>query len=135
MVEFSITKVEYEGWHEHNFNIEYKAVEKSKYTVVARLKFESQSEEGDVIMRMSNDSDPYFKNFSRIRVFPLANDIGHLDQDHHEEGILVKPNEKVFGSKDYFRFNHKPHERYLVNTCNPRSLLTSWASITSVKVP
>lgn len=65
-------------------------------------------------MRMSNDSDPYFKNFSRIRVYLLPNEIGKQDQETYEEGIMIKSNEKVFSSKDYYRFNHNPHERYLV---------------------
>lgn len=71
---------------------------------------------------MTNDSDPYFKNFSRIRVYKLPQTVGQLEKESHDEGILVKSNEMVFAGKDYYRLNFAAHERYLV-TC---SLSSSW---------
>jgi hypothetical protein len=119
LVLFGLTSVEYEGWHEQNFNIEYKPIEKHKYTVVARLKFDSQYESGDSILRLFNDSDPYFKNFCRIRIYKLPATLGQLEKDNFEEGVLVKSNEIVFAAKEYFRFNYGPQERYLVSCPNP----------------
>lgn len=69
---------------------------------------------GETIARLTNDADPYFKNFSRIRVYKLPGTPGKLEKEDYEEGVLIKSNEVVMAGKEYHRFTHGPNERYLV---------------------
>ena len=108
--------MEYERWTEHNFPIEYKAIEKHKYTLIAKLRVEGISSGQDIIVRTYSETDMYFKNYTRIRVIRLPANAGSLEKETYDEGVYLNSQEQVFAGREYHRFHHKAGERYLVDS-------------------
>jgi hypothetical protein len=81
--------------------------------VIAKLKIEGQSSGQDIIVRIANDNDRYFKNYTRIRVIKLPSTPGTLAKEIYDEGVYMNKNEMTLAGKEYHRFHHKAGERYL----------------------
>ena len=113
-----MTLVDYERWQESQFSIEYKPIERNKLTIVAKLRLEGETSGQDVIVRLFNEADKYFRNFVKVRLCRLPQETGMTPVGQYEEGVYLNTSDQTLSTREYQRFYHKAGERYMVGDCD-----------------
>lgn len=107
--------VDYERWQEHAFNIEYKALEKNRFLVLAKIKIQGEASGQDVIARLSPETDKNLRKYLRCRIVKLPAEPGVMETQAFDEGVYYNKDVVAYPDKEYLHFVHQAGERYLVN--------------------